>query len=324
MSIASVAKGALAQVNPFDKGATYGTYNNGLSAKPTATPSYVSAPSYQPSNVGIDTSAYDKQIADSNNAIKALQSQLATQPKLPFYDTAAAYSRAQATASANVSPVYLDKLNQYLDKARLARTQTEQQTDINKQNIATGLTQTLQDTATNRVRTDEDTRNTLADLKASEAFDQQQGGTQFDRARTALLQSEGQYGGSGLVAQQEDQAIQDRNATEAEQTRQYTKQREATNTLANRTFEDLGKSETRAKGEAQGKTQSEDINLKNFIDNQAVDETSFRTGNEADRLAAIANDTNNQYNVGVAQFISGLIGGGARAQDIALAQQVYG
>jgi hypothetical protein len=324
MSVASVVKGIGAQIMPG--GGTYGTYNNGLSAKPPAAIKAVSTPSYQPSTTRIDTSATDKAIADSNAAIKALQSQLAAQPKLPFYDTSSAWARAQKGAENAVNPVYTDKLNQYLEKARLKRTQTEEQTGINKAGINTGLQQTLEDVLTQRGRTEEDTATTLGDLSASEAFDQQQGGTQFDRARSALLGDVANAGltTSGIGQQQDQQAITDRNALEAEQTRQYDKQQKAAETLKTRTFEDLGKSETRAKGEAETRTKQEDINLKNFIDTAGLEEKETRTQNEIERLNAVAGETDNQYQVGVADFIRGLIGSGARAQDIQLAQQIYG
>lgn len=326
MSVASVFKGAVAQVNPFDNGATYGTYNNGLSAKPASTPAYTSTPSYQPSTTKVDTSAYDKQIADLSAAIKSSQAALAAQPKLPFYNTADAWARAQSSAENIVNPVYTDKLNQYLEKARVKRAQTEQQTATNKQNIQGALTQSLEDATTNRTRTGEDLTNTLGDVSQTEQNFQTNEGTQFDQARAALLGDIANSGltTSGLGQQKDAQAISERNTASKQQTQEYDKQRRDANLMATRTFEDIGKGEERAKGTAQTKTAQEDVDLKNFIDNASLDETDFRTQNELDRLASVSEQVGNQYKLGVSDFVAGLIGSGARAQDIALAQQVYG
>lgn len=320
------ARGAVAQVNPFDQSRTWETTQMGVNPgyRQAATPS--STPSYQPSSTArADTSALDKQLADSNSALKALQAQIASQPRLPFYDTSAAWARAQKGAENAVNPVYVDKLNAYLNKARVKRQQTEEQTNINKQNIQTGLQQSLEDIGVQRKRTGEDAATSTADTVASEAFDQEQGGTAFDRARTALLGEISNAGltSSGIGRQIESQAVNDRNLQEGEATRQYEGKRKAIDTLKNRTFEDLSTSETRSKGEAEGKTKQQDIDLRNFIDNAGLEEGEFRTQNEAERLSAVSGEVNNQYKVGAAQFIQSLIGSGARAQDIALAQQVY-
>lgn len=327
MSVSSVLKGAIAQINPFDNGATYGTYNNGIHAKPPVqAPKTTTAPGLPSGTYRPDTSAFDKQMADSNAAIRALQAQLATQPRLPSYNVAAAWASAQKKAESAVNPVYTDKLNAYLAKAQLARTQQEGATATNKANIQTGLEQTIQDIGTQGTRAEEDTATTLADLVASEAFQQEQGGTAFDRARSSLLGDIASAGltTSGLGAQAEQNAIDDRNKQEAEQGRQFQGQRDATSLGLKRTKEDLKINTERAQGSAVSRTQQEDTNLKNFIDNAALDEKDFRSDNEANRLAAVSGEVNNQYKIGVANFIQSLIGSGARAQDIALAQQVYG
>lgn len=294
----------------------------GSNKKPTIT----SVPTYNPSTTKIDTSAYDKEIAASSARIKELQASLAAQPKLPFFDTSAAWAKAQKGAEKAWNPVYVDKLNQYLEKARLKRAQTQEQTTINKGNIATGLDQTLEDVLTGRSRTAEDAVTGTKDSLASEAFDQKTGGTAFDRARTALLGEVANAGltTSGIGAQQESNAVKDRNITEGEQSRQYKGQRDAIETLKTRTFEDLDKTESRAKTTAEGQTKQQDVDLKNFIDNAGIEEKEFRTENELSRLGSVASEVGNQYQLGVADFIKRLIGSGTRAQDIALAQQVYG
>lgn len=323
MSVSSVLKGVVAQVNPLDHGATYGTYNKPVTPTSTST----TAPGYGTStytNPDLAKANADAAAATANyNAIKA---QLAVQPRLPIYNTSQAWATAQKQAESHQNPVYQDKLNAYLQKAAVARQQTEAQTATNKQGIQTDLSQNLEDIGTQRTRVGEDTATNLADLNASQAFDQQQGGTQFDRMRSALLGDVANSGltTSGLGAQQEDNAITDRNATEAEQGRQYTGKKDAANLNLKRTNQDLDVNTTRSQGSAVARTAQEDTNLKNFIDNASLDEQSERASNEAERLSAISGDTGNYYKTGVADFIQSLIGSGARAQDIQLAQQVYG
>lgn len=327
MSVGSVLSGGIAQINPFDKGKTYGDYNNGVHAKPPAAPKVTPMPSYQPSGVTkIDTSGIDKEIAASNAQIKALEASLAAQPKLPFYNTSAAWATAQKQAAKAVNPVYVDKLNAYLKKENLQTAQQTTQTATNKAGITDALTQALNDIGTQRTRTGEDQATQIGDINQQETNFQTDEGTQFDRARAALLGEVANSGltTSGLGKQQGTNAIADRNQASKEQEQQFGNSKRDVNTLATRTFADLSTSENRAQGSATSKTKQEDVNLKNYIDSAKLEENSFRTSNEADRLGAIAGETNNQYTKGVANFIQSLIGSGARSQDIALAQQIYG
>lgn len=315
-------RGAVHQVNPFDGNRTFDTNAAGKM------PGYRQAndgptPSYATGSGGLDTSAYDREIEASRKATDALRAQMAAQPRLPMYDSAGAWARAQKGAEGVVNPVYLDKLNQYLEKAKLKRTQVEEQTGMNKEGIQTELNQTLDDTATARTRTGEDAATNMADISATEGEFQKSSGTQFDRARQALLDSMGDFSSSGIVKQQDTNVIADRNREEAAQTRQFEKERSATETLKSRTFEDLSKTEDRAQNSATSKTKQVDVDLKNFIDTAALDETDYRLQNETERQGAVGNEVNNQYSIGVRDFINSLVGSGARAQDIALAQQVY-
>lgn len=327
MGLLQSAAGALGRAYDYvtpGMGSSRLTDWGGWGDKTTASPKPVSTPTYNPSSTRVDTSALDKQIADSNKALEAMRAQLAAQPRLPVYNTANAWASAQSRAENIVNPVYLDKLNQYLEAARLKRTQTEEQSALNKKDINTSLTQSLEDSATARARSSEDAATNLTDINATSGEYQKDSGTQFDRARMALLDAGGEYGASGLVRQQETNAMADRRREESAQERQFEGQRKAVETLKTRTFEDLEKSDTRAKGGAEAKIQREDVNLRNFIDNAALEEKDYRTQNELERQSEIAKQTSNQYSVGVRDFINSLIGSGARSQDIALAQQVYG
>lgn len=327
MSLLNSLKGAVGRTYDYltpGTGSSRLTDSAGWGDAPKST-AKTSTPSYTPSSTySVDTSGIDKQIAASNAQIAALQSQLAAQPKLPTYNVGAAWSKAQQQAESIVNPVYLDKLNQYLEGSALKRQQQQSTTALNKENIGIALNQGVEDIGTSRQRTNEDTASSIADTNATEGEYQNQAGTQFDRARTALLEGFGDFGGSGLVKQQETNAITDRNTEENAQSRQFEKERKSAQVLQSRTLTDLDTKETRTKTDADQKNKQEDMDLKNFIDNAGLEEKQYRTQNELDRQSAIAGQVTNQYDIGLRDFINGLVSSGARPQDIALAQQVYG
>lgn len=327
MSFGSVLKGAIAQVDPFDNGATYGTYNNGIHAKPPTTTTIkapaVKTPSYDPNS---DITALQKAIADQQASYAQLQAQQAAQPRLPVYDTSAAYANAQKAATAAVDPVYTDKLNQYLQQEQLGTTIQTRKTGEAVSDIATNLGNETADNATNRTRTAADEATNVGDVGQTETNFQQDSGTAFDRARTALT---GKVANSGLTTSGIGQgevaaATADRNQAEKEQTQNFDSSRRDIHTAAQRTFEDLATSDTRNTAAAATGTTRTNQQLQDYIDNANLEEQQFRTGNEQERQAAIAAGTNDQYKTGVQQFIASLVGSGARAQDVALAAQVYG
>lgn len=281
-----------------------------------------STPVYTPPS----TSNLDAQIAALNAQTRALQNQLAAQPRLPYYNTSAAWATAQKAAQGVVDPVYTDKLNQYLQKEQLGIKQSTEQQQAQAADIQTQLQQALQDVATGRTRTGQDQATQLGDVATNETNYQTNEGRAFDQARTALLGGISNAGltTSGIGKQQETQAITDRNVASGQQTGQFETARRDINTNATRTFEDLSTTENRSNVKATTDTAASQKALQDFIDNAKLDEQGFRTQNEADRLGALATESGNQYKSQVANFIASLVGSGARAQDIALAQQIYG
>jgi hypothetical protein len=251
---------------------------------------------------------------------------LAAQPVLPKFNYAANYAKAQQQAAKAVNPVYKDKLNAYLEKANVALNQEKVQTTRNKEDISTALAQALDDSATSRTRTAEDTTTQLGDVNASENTFQTQEGRAFDQARTALLGDVSNAGltESGIGQGQVANAVTDRNIASADQTRQFSAKRRDINTLSSRTLADLDTADVRSKGTAERKTGQEDIDLNNFIQNAGLEEKAFRAENEAGRVGAINTATGSAYDKIVANVISSLANSGTRSQDIALFKQVYG
>lgn len=278
---------------------------------------------YDPS-AAIAAANASAQAAAQNYA--AIQAQLAAQPRLPTYNTAAAWANAQKAATAAVDPVYTDKLNQYLQAAQLGKTVQTRKQGEQEADIASTLTNQTADNATTRIRTGEDQTTRLGDVGTNEVNYQADSGTAFDQARTALL---GDIANSGLVTSGIGQGkvastTAQRNQTDNEQTQQFDASRRDINTTATRSFEDLATSDTRNTSAAATGTARSKQELQDYIDNANIEEQGFRMNNEADRQAAISQATGAEYKTAVQQFIASLVGSGARAQDIALASQVYG
>lgn len=311
-------------LNPFDGPKVNNEPKVGVNFEiPTTTPKKAPTNAYDP-NSEIDN--LNKQIAAEQAAYKTLQASQAAQPKLPVYNTTAAYATAQKAATAAVDPVYQDKLTQFLQQEKLGTTQATTAEANTEADVASSLANATADNATTRARTSADTATNIGDVNQNETNTQADTGTVFDRARTALLGGVAKSGltTSGIGRNQEGQAITDRNQSETQQTQGFDKSRRDIHTAATRTFEDLATSDTRNTTAAATTTARAKQGLQDYIDNANLSEQAFRTNNEEARQGAIESATGNEYSKGVQQFIASLIGSGARAQDVALAQQVYG
>lgn len=262
----------------------------------------------------------------SSAAAAAAIAALNAQPKLPKFDYAGSYARAGNTAASTVNPVYQDKLNQYLEKARAALGQKNVSVTRNKEDIQTALAQALEDSATGRVRTTEDTENKLGDITSNENSFQRQEGRQFDSARTALLGDVANAGltESGIGQGKVQDATIDRNLASEDEVRGFDAAKRDTELFRTRTLADLDKSDVREQAGSVRAKENQDIDLNNFIQNSNLEEKAFRSSNEYERINAVNAATQSAYQKIVAQTIASLSGSGARAQDIALFKQVYG
>jgi len=266
-----------------------------------------------------DSASLSKQVA-------ALLSQIEQRPRLPQFDYAANMAKARGTAASTVNPVYQDKLNRYLEKQKVSRNQETVARQRNKQDIATSLTQSIEDIALNRGRTNEDATNKITDITNTENSWQRQEGRQFDQAREALLGNVAEAGltESGLGQGTIQNAVTDRNLASADQVREYDTAKRDTEIFRTRTLADLDSTETRERGGATRRTENEDIALRDFIEMQGVDERDTRANLEMERTSAIDNAAQSAYQKLVASTKQSLAQSGARAQDIALFEQVYG
>lgn len=330
-SVANNLQGVYHQLLPGDN-RTYKT-NQAASAKydykpPSAVATRPSSPATSAGDAAAAKAiaALRDQLGQSNAAYAAIQAQIAAQPRLPSFDYASNYGRAQSVAASTVNPVYTDKLNRYLEKNAVERGQQTATRTRNKEDIATALAQALQDSADTRTRTNEDVTTKLGDITANENSFQRQEGRAFDRARTSLLGDVADAGltESGIGQGTVQDATVDRNLASEDQVRGFTNEKRDTQVFQTRTLADLDKSEVREKGGAARRTEGEDIALRDFIENQALDERSTRADLEYQRTNEINAATGSAFQSILAQTIASLAGSGARPQDIALFKQVYG
>jgi len=188
-------------------------------------------------------------------------------------------SRKRATAAVN--PFYKGMIRRFKNNQKRKKGEAIATTERRKEALETELGQFLEDTGINRERTAEDVATNIGELDAQESFQQQQQGTEFDRARRALAGdvAGAGLGTSGLGQQAQAEATSDRAKLEKEQGRQFTAKRDQQKLFESRTFADLDKADVR-KTEATATEKKElDINLDTFIKDLA-----FQTDKDVDQL----------------------------------------
>lgn len=309
-------------VNLFNKGANL-TANYLDNSKKNADPTrgFTAAGAIAPSLY-----AGSAEQAKLQSELAALRNQIAQTPRLPRFDTLANYNRAKATATSAVTPLYNKKLTQFLEGQGIKRDTKTKDANLARDNNQIALTNTLQDNTTSRVRTGEDLASALEQIVQGRDEFLQDEGTQFDDARRAL-QEETAAGGAtdtGLGQQAIQRQLTDRNISSERQVQEFQNQEQAKQLLATRTIDDLATADTRAGQKKGQEDKAVQIDFDSYMASLANEEGQFRLQNDLDMALEIARQTDSYREQGVQQFISGLAGSGARAQDIALAQQVYG
>lgn len=255
--------------------------------------------------------ALQAQIAAANNKVYA-----------PALDLNSIYSQAGQTAQANVNPYYTKQLTDFLAQQATAKTQQQQQTQTNIQNLNDQLAQTQQANALTGSRSAEDTA--LKEQQIAQAADQtqQDQGTAFDTARNAQAASLSQSGltGSGLGAGQQAGAQEAHNTTETRQAQTDQASKDAAELLKARTFEDIGTSNTNAgTATTKGVTQA-NFDLDKFITGQTADLSNEKNSLEQSRLQAVAGEQQNQAKLLINNFINSIANPAQRQAAI----QAYG
>lgn len=295
------------------------------------TPSTDFASSIKPAPAAAPVDPYAAEIASLLAQSKALQSQLAAQPKLLPYDYTAAQAQAKAAAANAVNPLYSQKFNDFIKQAQVQ--QERQQADTNTANslLEQNLTNLQQANATSGQRVGEDTQTNLDQLANTEQNFQQDTGTAADQARIAAART-GNIG-SGIDTQNAQAAIKTQNTAESRQQQSFDVQAKAQQLFKSRSFEDLARSnELGLQSTTQGKT-ANNLSLARYIADYGTQQDAagnYTAANtkqsvnalEEARQAALLTETNNQGVNAFNKYVASLTG--ARAQDISATRAAYG
>lgn len=284
------------------------------------TPQNPTTPTVTPNN------DWAQQSAALNAQLRALQNQLAQQPKLPNFDILANYNRARQTAEGAVTPLYNQKLNIFLEGQGIKKVSKTQTRDLSLENSAIAEANALADNQTSRARTGEDLGSALQQIGYNRDNYLVDDAQAFDDSRRALQEEVAAGGGTdtGLGQQAIGRQLTDRNTASERQLTAFQNEESAKQLLAGRTFEDLLTSDDRNKQKRTQDDKATNIDFDSYMSSLANEETGFRLQNDLDRALAISDQTRSYQQQGVAEFIASLAGQGYRAQDIALASQVYG
>lgn len=246
-------------------------------------------------------------------------------PRLVQFDSNAAWDKAEQMATAAISPIYQQKMTDFLNaqKVALARQQTD--TQSGKDTLDQQLARALADTQTQRGRTTEDTATNVQDINDTQAYNERTGGLSYDAASRALNEGLGAAGTaeSGLGQGAVTEAKTANNLQSNEQLRQSTNKVEAQNTLMNRTFQDLSTSDTRNTEDTGSKKTQLDLDLSRFIEDQGTALDQESKTEELSKQADIADAQIKNEGQLVDQWLSSLAGKGYTAQEIANAASIY-
>lgn len=293
-----------------------GQYSQMLQASKTT-------PTTPPANPQPD---FNAQLASYTAQLKALQNQIAQQPKIYSYNVADASAKARAAAEQAVNPYYTQQLNKFLEQEQIKQKRAQEDSAYQQQQLDQALQDALTASQTSRQRTEQDAATKLADVQNASDYYQNTEANTFDKARQALLTNVAQSGltTSGLGQQQQNEQIQNRNIESAQQQRSFNAQTDAINTLKTRTFEDLQRQDTNAQRNTTQNKQRVQVDLDRALQDIGYETDAFKAKNEYERLNALVGEEAKQYQLGVNQFIQGLAAKGARAQDIQATRALYG
>lgn len=247
-------------------------------------------------------------------------------PRLATYDYSANWNRALQAAEKAVSPVYAAELNNFIAQQQQTLSEQQQKTTAGKSSLEQALERLKQDTGVQRQRTTEDTATNIADINATQAYNDRTQGLSFDATNRAANENLGASGiaGSGLGQQAVQEGQNAYRGQSNEQVRQSQNKVTAANVLMNRNFQDLATQETRATEDTGAKKTQLDIDLQNFIKDQQLALESEKSTVEAKKQADIYSSAGNYQKSYVNDWIASLRGAGYTPQEVALAAQVYG
>lgn len=242
--------------------------------------------------------------------LKALTAATAPKPAVyaPKLDFAAVNAQARAAAENAVNPYYTKALNDFLTQQAAQKQRVEAQTATNIKNIEDSLKQTQDANALTGARTAQDVASNQEQINIANDQNQVDTGTAFEDARIAQAKDLAQAGvlGSGAGNRATAAATANRNTAEGRQNAQFQEQRQQQELFKTRTFEDLAKSNELAGISATKGKEAAKFDLDTYIQNAQFDEQNQRNTLEAQRLASVQAEQQNQSRLLVNNFINSI------------------
>lgn len=247
-------------------------------------------------------------------------------PRFINYDIGASWDKARKMAAKAVSPVYQQKMTDFIKRQGVELQRQRADTTSGKEALDLALERLLGDTQIQRTRTGEDVATNIADINATQKFGAREEGLDFEAANRALTEgiAASGLGASGLGRQQVRDTQRQRREMSNEQVRRTLGQVEAQNTLMTRTFQDLEIKEGRGREDTTTGKKKLDIDLERFIQDQAYEKDQTKKELELKKQADIAQKSVSLQDQLVDQWIQSLTGKGYTAQEIANAAAIYG
>lgn len=274
---------------------------------------------------------YDKWQADKYNyeQNKSMQDMIAAlrtpTPRFVNYDITASWDKARQMATQAVSPVYQQKLTDFVNRQKTELQRQQDDTVTRKAALDLALGRLREDTQVQRDRTAANTTTNINDITAARDYAARSEGLNFDAANRALTEDVAASGlaESGLGQQQIQETQMARREDSNEQVRQYENKVEAQNILMNRTFEDLMTKETRGEEDTATQKSKLDLDLERFMEDQSYDLDQQQKILELQKQADIAQKSIGIQGQLVDQWLASLAGQGYTAQEIANAASIY-
>ena len=254
-----------------------------------------------------------------------LQQQIAATPKLARFDVMGNWNAAKTAAEKAVNPRYDRMLSEFLANAAARKQNRLAVGELTRQQIGQQLTQSLEDSLTQRNRTTEDTAAAIDTINKNEGFYQTDEGQDFDTNYRQVAEQLAATGGAttGMGRQATADMVRLRNVTSQRQLDEFKGQRDAKELMKTRTFEDLARGDERARLSAENAKKAEQFDLEAYLEDMAYEEKVKRDSIETERLGSVLDQAQQYEKVGVEQFLAGLAGQGYKASDIAYNRSVY-
>lgn len=259
----------------------------------------------------------------TNRSLSGLQNPAPSKlPTLPNFSIEDTFNRARQAATSTVSPYYETLLQSFKDQQGKKRTRAEEDVASLEQNVAEDFKTLQSRNEQERKRTEEDVTRNLDTIGATGQALQEGGADAFSRAFKSLRgqQAQGNLTFSGIGAQEQESALQDKARTEGQQTAELNRQKQTQKIFKERTFQDIAQSEDLAQKSGERQTKRAKKELERTFSDLADELVQQERTLEMQKQSAISENEGLQAKNQFSNFLSQL----RSPEEVAYANQLYG